>query len=575
MSKPAAPLVLQCFLVLWFGALVLSYSFNTDAFPDLKLAVLALGLPVVASPAVRGRLDARRMLAWLPAYAWLACAFAAAAVRTESIPHVAWLRLFPILVPLAAVTCLQPLLARDEFLWPRLQAAVYGAGSLAACLALLQGAGMLQGLFPPFPEYGQPMYSVFGNQAMLGGFSAACLALAPGLAQMRRHWKWRTATGGAAAILAATVVLSGSIAAWLAAGIGLGVSIIGQGCPALRTVAMLVLPGIAAAILAMAVSPEIWLSDAKTFGQTLGLRLWFWMAALRMFFDHPIAGIGLGQFSVMSPAYQAALLWDAPLRWIHANDVHTHHAHNALLEMLAEGGLVGAALLLWLGVRISRGLRASNLPVIAAMGTFALLQPIGISPPHVVLLLAACGHAMVHQSSEQGKAPLPAAFRALAIATFTAIAAGTVAVHSIPSIMLRQAAEREFGAVNTSRLYFALDYTPWRYRSALTRARAASAQGNELDAYAAYTEASRGIKTGGIQLERGALLLRHGGHGHARRALREAVYLLPSNADAWRLYLALLPPAERSRAAQDARRFLTPQELNMLEEEDVLPTRAP
>ncbi len=66
-------------------------------------------------------------------------------------------------------------------------------------------------------------------------------------------------------------------------------------------------------------------------GLSLTVRLEYWSAGLGMLGDHPLLGVGVNQFREFYGAYK-------PLR-----AEETLHAHNALVQVLAEGGLVGLA----------------------------------------------------------------------------------------------------------------------------------------------------------------------------------------------------------------------------------------
>jgi O-antigen ligase len=84
-------------------------------------------------------------------------------------------------------------------------------------------------------------------------------------------------------------------------------------------------------------------------------RMAHWEAALGMFDDHPLLGVGIGNYAAVYPAY-ALPHWDDPLG----------HAHNYYLNVLAESGLVGLGAYLvmwsaifwagWRAVRSTRGL---------------------------------------------------------------------------------------------------------------------------------------------------------------------------------------------------------------------------
>lgn len=69
-------------------------------------------------------------------------------------------------------------------------------------------------------------------------------------------------------------------------------------------------------------------------------RLLMWESALKMFEDHPLLGIGYGQYT---RAYQTQYI--SP----EAKEPQQQHAHNNFIQLLAECGLVGAAafLLIW------------------------------------------------------------------------------------------------------------------------------------------------------------------------------------------------------------------------------------
>jgi O-antigen ligase len=79
-----------------------------------------------------------------------------------------------------------------------------------------------------------------------------------------------------------------------------------------------------------------------------------WRATWRMFKTHPIAGAGLGGFWAEVPRYHSA-----------SGVLTPQQAHNDYLELLASGGVLGAALLLWFTIVLIRQARQS---VIAAGG---------------------------------------------------------------------------------------------------------------------------------------------------------------------------------------------------------------
>lgn len=73
-----------------------------------------------------------------------------------------------------------------------------------------------------------------------------------------------------------------------------------------------------------------------------------WRASWRMFKAHPMAGAGLGGYWAEVPIYHPASGFSTP-----------QQAHNDYLELLASGGVLGAALFVWFAVVLVRQARQS------------------------------------------------------------------------------------------------------------------------------------------------------------------------------------------------------------------------
>ncbi len=85
---------------------------------------------------------------------------------------------------------------------------------------------------------------------------------------------------------------------------------------------------------------------------TIALRLALWQTALQTFLDHPLTGIGIGNFRIVHDLYPALRI--SPLHLF----VKGMSAHNVILHYLAETGLLGALSLLWLaGLGLRAGFR--------------------------------------------------------------------------------------------------------------------------------------------------------------------------------------------------------------------------
>lgn len=106
----------------------------------------------------------------------------------------------------------------------------------------------------------------------------------------------------------------------------------------------------------MAVKPEMFLALWERFEglvmmvrwDTIQIRFVLWQAALEAFWDHPLLGIGPGQFKMLNQIYPE----------LHFNYVFLmvrgFSAHNLILHYLAETGLLGASAVIMLMVNLFR-----------------------------------------------------------------------------------------------------------------------------------------------------------------------------------------------------------------------------
>lgn len=150
----------------------------------------------------------------------------------------------------------------------------------------------------------------FSLTQSLGGVVSLCAATLVVLAVQRSAWRWKLA------MLFATAVAVGSL---------------------------------------LAVRPE--LSDLSHPRNPIVQRWRYWSSTVRMIRDHPIRGIGAGNYAEVYPRYQ------------HPLATETRFAHNALLQAWVEWGLLGAAGLVGLILASLKG-------------------AVGKSPEHQVALVA-------------------------------------------------------------------------------------------------------------------------------------------------------------------------------------------
>ena len=450
--------------------------------------------------------------------------------------------------------------------------AVLLSGAAVSALAVLQYAGMLPRLFPVFPGYDQPAYSVFGNQDLLGGYAALALAAGVGLLFRRLAgrcspgWPMLPADLSAALCCTGGLAVSMSRSAWLAAAVGGAVAAVSalfrRGIPWRRRIA-------AGAVLAALMLPALPLLSSvlarvdATFdaGDTgYHVRRWLWAGAWDMFLDRPATGAGLGDFARESPWHLGRVLWaDGGGRYTH-NDLHADNAHGEPLQFLAENGLMGAAALAGLAAfwfwNLRRGrLRrpsAGALGALAAIAVFCCMNAGLKSVPHAwagLLLLCGAGTQGPSETSVPGGRGGETAFRCAAAFLVCAAVAGCLWGVVRPSWLLRHAEDLHLagdpGADTAYRRMFSGAWPPpqsWEDHAILLLAR-----GRPSEALGRLAAGRRDTDTGRLHLLRAEALHALGRREEARAAAVECVFRWPGNGRAWEILRAAGRPGEWAR----------------------------
>jgi O-antigen ligase len=179
--------------------------------------------------------------------------------------------------------------------------------------------------------------STVGNRNFLGAYLAASVLIGVGL------WNYRAAFG--CALPMAALVLTGSRGAWLALAVVSSIWFVfsttrGRIWKAL----VVVIVGAALALFGHAYIVEQWRTDVRPL---------IWRGTMAMSRIRPILGHGLATFAINYPKFRP------PEYFLLAKAANlTDHAHNELLETLAEQGIVGLVATVWLWVAVLRlGLR--------------------------------------------------------------------------------------------------------------------------------------------------------------------------------------------------------------------------
>lgn len=370
-------------LIAAIAASALAFSMNVTSFLHLKETVLAILLVPLALLSINQRDQIPQGIRqFLPLILLTLVPFAISLLPNYSQVPALMHREQARLAVLILYSVLAFDLLRDDRYRRVITNAFLATATIAALLAYLQRFERATWIFPIFEDSIDPIYSVFGNSGLLGGY----LAMAVPMAVHRALTAKRPA---APLLILVTItpilVLTSSRGSWVAAILGTLIIIPYRDLLKKRfwvTTAILVISTAATLINVQGTGPSHWLSEEKQ--DTIRLRLWFWDGAQRMSAANPITGVGLGNFQYWTPHYQGDALQANPDHT--HNEVHTQYAHNEPLHLAAETGLIGILLCGWMLTRLLR-CKGPEWGGLAAALTFGLFHFPLHSAPHALMVI--------------------------------------------------------------------------------------------------------------------------------------------------------------------------------------------
>jgi O-antigen ligase len=387
-------------------AVLLGLLYAPVVLLDLSLGV-ALWIPLVFVERVPGAGRGSSAVSIMVALAWLATLPARRQVVGATLRRhtglVFMLLLLLVWVSISVIWSVDPTttIRSFPFWWIAAGVFIIVATSLTerrhvviVCAAFIVGAlisviaGLIPGTAAPSDVVGTAeanrLVGSYGDPNFLAAGLVPAMALTAGLAAVIRRSRWRAALLACAVVLAGGLVATGSRGGVVAAGVaGVGALLVARGkrLPILVMFATVVLVG---GLWVTASSSSNW-SRIRDFGTGTG-RVDLWTIALRMGNAHPVNGVGLdgfkgasGQFlrrpgRLQSGQLGAQLVLEQP-----------HEAHNTYLQMYAETGLVGVALLAavlaaalratWLA---ARAFERSGDPRFAALARSVLIAQVSV-----------------------------------------------------------------------------------------------------------------------------------------------------------------------------------------------------
>lgn len=474
------------------------------------------------------------------------------------------------------------LFTRDRL--PRIHLAIVVSGGAVGLLAALQYAGLINGLFPVFPEYTQPAYSVFGNQDLLGGYTTVCLALGVSMLLQgltvhpnndssahfvpRRAASQRFLLCVSLLCCVAGLVVSMSRSAWLAAAVGVAVAVPWRrlaGRMALKGAwkkhALLMLLALVATLPLLAVMPQIQDRITGTFqeGDTgYHVRRWLWAGAWEMVCERPLTGVGWGNYPMASPLFLGGVLWKPGGEDYPHNELFADNAHCEPLQFLAENGLVGVGVLILVGLLWFYGIRRQAIApaaraawgALAALLVFSLFNAAFKSLPHAwagLLLLLGPWDEMENRTRPtwwvvvyyKGLILVSVSFMVLTYSQFVFVPSHCLRMAENAHMAGDPAAESLYQRVFSARLI------PPQARE--DYAILLHDQGRHGEALEQLEKAGWNLDTGRVHLLRAECLLALDRREEAFSAAAECVFRWPGNARAWELVTATATEDERDK----------------------------
>lgn len=242
----------------------------------------------------------------------------------------------------AAAFCVVATCRRERDLRVLLRAA--SAGSLLVTVPVLSQLGDLQGLYGGANVVGRPV-GVFAQPNDLGSYAVTSLWMALALVALARDRRDRLLGGLAAVAAAAATLFSLSRGSWFGAGVGALVLVVLHP-RVLRALLVVVLAGAACVLGAVVVAPAsapaaVVLERVSTLSTGAAnpddRRDLVRQEAMRLLSTAPLLGHGPGSFAVEAAGGTSLI-----------SQYRRTHAHNVVLHVGAETGLVGITALLGL-----------------------------------------------------------------------------------------------------------------------------------------------------------------------------------------------------------------------------------
>ena len=180
--------------------------------------------------------------------------------------------------------------------------------------------------------------ATFGNTTFFSSYIVLVVPILLAFAMHAGTTKWlRIATGTLVAALLVLLAMTSTRTSIIAMLIALPVFLAGMGN---RFKKIAIVLGVTAALVAAAAIvalPKLGERFMHSFDSTstVARRVHFWESGMKAFLDAPLFGHGIGSYEHVMMRYRS------PDYWVATSEDVTEHAHNELIETLAETGIIG------------------------------------------------------------------------------------------------------------------------------------------------------------------------------------------------------------------------------------------
>ncbi len=328
------------FLSVIFTALFYSFQFTSFMYPkEIILGLFVILLVPFLLKEKSGRLDLRILFVFLSMIG--VCLFSLSFSKVPEATLIKMGELSLIFLAWLGVSFFYTIIVDEKFLfW-----AVWISGMSVAILTIFQYLGLLPVMFPLFSHYEQ-VYSVMGNQILVGGYLSICI-----LWILERYddvnveylWVGLFIFWGVVGLF-----LTQSRSAWLAFFVPflIYLSRIMKEESGRRKVYFLVVAVIIGIVITFPVVLPRLLSSFSLQDKGFWVRMWIYNGSIKMILNHLPWGVSFGNYYYWSPLYLGLTAQASERLLENSNEIITLHAHCDYLEWIAETGILGLIVIL-------------------------------------------------------------------------------------------------------------------------------------------------------------------------------------------------------------------------------------